>query len=352
MSILRQFLFTMICRFIVIISLIINLSSMKHVLFAFIILGSTLLYSQRLECSRPGTLIDQDYEISGSVVLEKFDDGSLHIKLIDYETMSGPDVQLFLANDNVSVSGAVKVVNLTTESAFNGTYTFEVPAGVDIDDFDHLVFRCVRFSQPWASANFGETICEYSCKESVTATTQWVDELTVCSGDNISDDVVLLNSIQENAGDHYTFVITDTNNKIQSLVFEDEFNFEDSGEHPHRIFGVSYSGELSYSIGEDYTTITATECATTSGSDYFLTILKGNCELTGIEEASFDNIVYPNPTSGIIYFNKNVEKFTITDLMGQVILTGEDNNYADLSTQTSGVYLLKYDDVSIRINLE
>ncbi len=58
-------------------------------------------------------------------------------------------------------------------------------------------------------------------------------------------------------------------------------------------------------------------------------------------------MVYPNPTSGMISFSKNVN-FQIIDLLGNVILKGR-GNHTDLSSQSSGIYFIKVNHSIVKV---
>lgn len=61
-------------------------------------------------------------------------------------------------------------------------------------------------------------------------------------------------------------------------------------------------------------------------------------------EEGFDatvNHVYPNPTTGILYFAESVESYSLYSISGAVLLTGENVSQIDLSYFESGLYLLR-----------
>lgn len=61
----------------------------------------------------------------------------------------------------------------------------------------------------------------------------------------------------------------------------------------------------------------------------------------GIED--FDNVgikIYPNPVKDILYFEKGVQKVTITDLTGKVLSTQSNSNQINMSAFQNGVYLI------------
>ena len=118
----------------------------------------------------------------------------------------------------------------------------------------------------------------FDCLESATATTNWVTSIIICPNDGIIDSVPLLNNLFAEPGNNYAYVITDTFNQIQDVHFESNYNFEGTGLEPNRVFGISYSGMLSYEIGDPLASITADTCLMLSDtSRLFLTVLKEDC---------------------------------------------------------------------------
>ncbi len=98
-------------------------------------------------------------DATGTVNISRDASGKLYIVLEDdFAQEVGPgDTQLILARgeDNVQVQRDADADNVspalgTIPNGANGTREFEVPAGVDIDDFDYAIIWC-----PSAGVNFG-----------------------------------------------------------------------------------------------------------------------------------------------------------------------------------------------------
>ncbi len=51
--------------------------------------------------------------------------------------------------------------------------------------------------------------------------------------------------------------------------------------------------------------------------------------------------VFPNPTSGIVYFETRISNYFLYNSMGRLVQMGEDVSMVDMSEFTSGIYLLK-----------
>ncbi len=269
-------------------------------LFLLTIIASTQsLIAQNIDCTRASTLVDGDYEMEGTAYLERFDDGTLQLRLgDDFKTERGPDVQIFLSSDRTSIAGALKIEDIGPGDGINhfeGAITFDVPGNPDIDQYPFIVFRCFAFRAHWGGGEFEAASCEDSsgggeapvdtmvtsnCIESITATTNWATEVTVCPNDGINDVVSLMNNSFIPAGATYAYVFADDNNRITNVHFEDTFNFEGSNLETVNIFGISYEGTLTYNIGDPMTSITADGCSILSSPGTFLKVLKENCGAT------------------------------------------------------------------------
>ena len=246
--------------------------------------------AQTIVNSRSSVLQPGGYPISGNAFLEEFDNGTLQLRLDnDFSTTVGPDVRIFLSDDPISIRNGVEIADIGVARGginhFQGAITFDVPSNVRIDQFDYIVFFCVDFGRHWASGNFGRTESNveeeipvaFECQRTVAATTNWTTAVTICENDGESDVIPLFNTLMIPAGDNYAYIITDENNQIEKVLFEDSYNFEGTGVGINRVFGISYDGTLNYTIGRPLTTITAEGCAILSSNAIFLTVTKEDC---------------------------------------------------------------------------
>ena len=141
---------------------------MKNIILFILLLSSHIVVSQNLIEVRTASLVDGDYSLEGDVYLELFDDNSLNLRFdTNYLTQSNVfDVHVFLTNNNnytqpIDTSGMLLVENIGTISGINyssGAMTFNLPSGVGINDYDHIVFVCIQFGQlHWGNGVFGAT---------------------------------------------------------------------------------------------------------------------------------------------------------------------------------------------------
>ena len=263
------------------------LRSISPIVFVWLlIIQSTSVQGQDVTNSRQAMLMNGNYNITGSAFLEKLSDGALRLRLSeDYSTPGGPDVQIFLGNDPENVSGALFVEDIGTSGGtnhFSGAKSFDLGTTVGIEEYDYVVFRCVAFGLHWANGNFGATEGggnnqNDDCIETIAATTNWITEVSICPSDGEDDIIPLLNTQGIEAGNTYAYILTDLENKIIKLHFNGTYNFEGSGSESIRVYGISYSGTLSYNVGDDISAITSTGCAILSDLNTFLTVTKDNC---------------------------------------------------------------------------
>ena len=242
-------------------------------------LFSLTAYTQSVDLQREAELMNQLYSINGDAFLEELSNGDLQLRLSsNFSTPAGPDVRIIL-NNSVSGSGGEEVVNLSTINHFSGALTVPVSSSVDIEDYDFIVFYCVAFSQLWASGEFGDVVnlggptCEVSEVENANGS----NNVDICPSDGNSDVIEFENSLNISAGSEYVYLITDDNEILEEVVFDDEYDFEGSTDQTQRVYGLHYSGNLNMMIGSDRSQTTATECFEHSNNSDFITITKTAC---------------------------------------------------------------------------
>lgn len=159
--------------------------------------------------------------------------------------------------------------------SYEGTLSYEAGQPLDSITSD----GCIEFSNPDVYLTVTKNGCTNAplCVETNVATTAWVSEVSICPSDGESDNVPFLNHLFIDAGEVYAYVITDEDRKVKEVVMQDSYDFEGSGDATDYVYGISYSGQLSYSIGDDLSSITASSCIQVSSSELFLTIKKDAC---------------------------------------------------------------------------
>ena len=328
-------------------------------IFAFLVFIQSL-FAQQVTSYREATLQKTGYTITGKAFLELYDNGKLKLRLDEeFNTERGPDVQIFLSN-STSITDGIMIANLGYSGGidhFDGAITFDITE-IDISTYSKIIFHCVAFNAPWAIGEFNSTITPYICQETITATTGWVSEKNICQSDDLADQIPLKNNKSIPAGDHYAYVITDESNLIRYLHFEDLLDFEKKGNETDLVYGVSFDGQLNYTTGASFNTITASGCHILSGTDIFLTVNKDNCStITKLpSDASTNNnnrlSIYPNPTYNRIIIRSNTlntSDYRLYDIHGKLLNLEINDNEFDLSTYPSGVYILRQGQDMVKI---
>ena len=128
---------------------------MKNALILLLLFSAHFAMSQNLVDVRKASLMDGDYALQGDVYLELYDDNSLNLRFdTNYLTQTNVfDVHVFLTNNNnyttpIDTTGMLLVENIGTISGLNyssGAMTFNLPSGVGINDYGHIVLICMQF---------------------------------------------------------------------------------------------------------------------------------------------------------------------------------------------------------------
>lgn len=88
----------------------------------------------------------------GEVLLIEAPDGKRTLRLQDLSVRNGPDLFVYLTPQPESVANAV---NLGALKATDGSFNYEVPAGIDAATLAHAVIWCRQFGVLFASAPLG-----------------------------------------------------------------------------------------------------------------------------------------------------------------------------------------------------
>jgi hypothetical protein len=99
--------------------------------------------------SEPVSVVDTAaHPASGQVRIVKSEDKT-YIRYENYKTINGPDVQVWLAKD---LKGN-DYVNLGPLKATEGNINYEVPQGIDVNDYRYALTWCEDFSVLFNSAD-------------------------------------------------------------------------------------------------------------------------------------------------------------------------------------------------------
>ena len=188
----------------------------------------------------------------------------------------------------------------------------------------------------------------FECVETLTATTNWVTNLEICSNDAVPDSVRLFNNLFEPVGENYVFLFTDENEILQEVFIDTVYNFEGTGNGIIRVYGLSYDGELFPQIGQPRKSTTASECFIHSGDNLFLTVNRNStaCTTSATEITFLENqiTVFPNPNNGQINIDygeiQNVNRIEVFNNTGGLISVNDASTFLEI--EQSGIFLLRF----------
>ena len=204
----------------------------------------------------------------------------------------------------------------------------------------------------------------FDCLESETytssTTVDTIRMINICPTDGIPDSIVMRNSINVEAGNHYAYIITNTQGITQSVTMDSTFNFEGSGLDTQLVYGVHFDGSLIPRIGLDRMLTFATGCFTHSDDNNFFTVAKNACTpvfqcLASTVSSSGQSVIDLCPNDGqndIINLNNSLNvsagtnyAYLITDnsnILQQVVLS-DSYNFEGSALNTQRVYGIHFD---------
>jgi hypothetical protein len=96
------------------------------------------------------------HETTGMATIHQLSDGKRLVRLTAFETSNGPDVRVYLvaahdASDNETVTRA-GFIDLGAMKGNRGDQNYEVPANIDLSQYQAVTVWCRRFSVNFATA--------------------------------------------------------------------------------------------------------------------------------------------------------------------------------------------------------
>jgi len=88
-----------------------------------------------------GDFVASAHDVVGKAVVIDMN-GKKILRFEDFETINGPDLQIYLSKDNT----ASDIVNLGAIRGTKGNVNYEIPDGVDISKYNHVLVWCRAFS--------------------------------------------------------------------------------------------------------------------------------------------------------------------------------------------------------------
>ncbi len=142
----------------------------------------------------------------------------------------------------------------------------------------------------------------FECELSFVDNANGMNAVNICPSDNEQDVVFFENSLDVDPGDEYAYLITNEDEELVELIFEDSFDFEGTGDEEYRVYGMHYNGDIIPQFGEPRTETEATDCFEHSSSNRFIRVIKDACfqcleSTTFIEDST--QVVNICPTDGL-----------------------------------------------------
>lgn len=114
-------------------------------------------HSMEAKTKYSGTWTKKSFKSSGTWEIFS-EEGKTFVKLSDdFRTRNAPDLKIFLSPQAASeatgrnaTDGAVLVSALDSNS---GGQVYEIPEGVNLDDFQSILIHCEQFSKLWSAAD-------------------------------------------------------------------------------------------------------------------------------------------------------------------------------------------------------
>ena len=107
-----------------------------------------------------GALVSHEHETSGTVELVQLPDGRYQIILRELSTSDGPDLRVWMTDQEVlagrdgwKVFDEGRRVEVGRLKGTHGLQVYDVPAGTDVHQFKSVTIWCARFSVSFGAAS-------------------------------------------------------------------------------------------------------------------------------------------------------------------------------------------------------
>ncbi|MEM9422903.1 MAG: DM13 domain-containing protein [Pseudomonadota bacterium] len=104
-----------------------------------------------------GDFIKKKKRLKGAWEVVQLGDKTFIVFGDDFRAANGPDLKIFLSPQSVSdVTGKTAVngsVNIGELKATKGTQEYEIPAGINLDDFSSVLVHCEAYSVLWGGGD-------------------------------------------------------------------------------------------------------------------------------------------------------------------------------------------------------
>lgn len=108
---------------------------------------------------KEGSFISHEYETSGELFILELETGERILRIENLDTSDGPDLEVWLSDapvieglDGWRVFDDGSYLSLGKLKGNLGDQNYEIPAGVDLEDFSSVSIWCVRFAVSFGAA--------------------------------------------------------------------------------------------------------------------------------------------------------------------------------------------------------
>jgi len=207
---------------------------------------------------------------------------TLTLDSLAMDTIVGVNYAYLITDTNEVIQNVVLVDSFDFEGGSNLTqriygihYDGTLTASVDSLRSTVTATGCYQHSSDTTFVTITKDACFVCQPSEVTVPASTL--LDICPTDSTSDIITLDNSLGLSAGEHYAYLITDTNEILQEVVLTDTYDFEGSGESTQRVYGIHFDGTLSATIGSPRLSTTADGCYEHSSATQYIEVTKNAC---------------------------------------------------------------------------
>ncbi len=115
--------------------------------------------AMQVKSSAPAAFQKKTYGLNGSITIEQRGSSTFIVFSDDFKTKRGPDLKVFLSRNDVASSTGTNAVPASIRigelKSNQGAQEYELPAGVNIADFNSVLVHCEAFSKLWGGADLG-----------------------------------------------------------------------------------------------------------------------------------------------------------------------------------------------------
>ena len=260
-------------------------------------------------------------------------DGNDDVLAFEVTGNSASNLQLVVTDNELNVLGLPPGNEVNFEGAgvgecwvwslsFTGDLNFGM--GDNVGNFlENLSSDCFDLSSTFV------TVFRDEPNGGMVTTIDGATEVTITAGDGMDDIIEFASTGTSNS--RFTYVITDDNNVILGIPPSNSQNFEGAGAGVCRVWGLSYTGEITAVVGDNAaTTDLSSDCFDLS--ENFITVTR-NAPLGPIGTSSLN--LQPNPAQDQIQLNFDLEfapelpvsTITVYSLNGEIVFNGRMETY-------------------------